>query len=142
VHSFAARNIEFLDPQPVDKLRSLMQHARAFVFAAEEDFGITPVEAQACGTPVITFGKGGALETVRPLGDPRPTGVFFEQQDAASLIGAVERFEAHQDAFEPAACCLNAQRFSVPRFREEFASFVADRLREFSRPETAWPIPA
>jgi glycosyltransferase involved in cell wall biosynthesis len=119
-----------------------MQHARAFVFAAEEDFGITPVEAQACGTPVIAFGKGGALETVRPLGHPQPTGLFFEQQDAASLVTAVENFEKNRDCFTPRSCSQNAQQFSVSRFREQFASFVATRSREFRNRETAWPIPA
>lgn len=142
VHSYAARNIEFLEPQPIDKLKALMQRARAFVFAAEEDFGITPVEAQACGTPVIAFGKGGALETVRPLGQAKPTGVFFEQQDARHLIEAVDEFEANRFAFEPSCCCENAQRFSVPRFRAEFSAFVSERLREFNRHESAWPIPA
>ncbi len=142
VHSFGAGNIEFLDPQPIEKLKLLMQHARAFVFAAEEDFGITPVEAQACGTPVIAFGKGGVLETVRPLGDPKPTGVFFERQDVACLLSAVERFESNREAFEPVNCCQNAQRFSVPRFRQEFSAFVADRLSEFNRRDAAWSIPA
>jgi glycosyltransferase involved in cell wall biosynthesis len=142
VRSFASPNIEFLDPQPVDRLKALMQHARAFVFAAEEDFGITPVEAQACGTPVIAFGKGGALETVRPLGHPQPTGLFFEQQDAASLVTAVENFEKNRDCFTPRSCSQNAQQFSVSRFREQFASFVATRSREFRNRETAWPIPA
>lgn len=70
-----------------------MQSARAFVFAAEEDFGIIPVEAQACGTPVIAFGKGGALETVRPLGIEEPTGIFFKEQNIASLHEAVSEFE-------------------------------------------------
>jgi glycosyltransferase involved in cell wall biosynthesis len=142
VRLFASPNIEFLEPQPLDRLKALMQHARAFVFAAEEDFGITPVEAQACGTPVIAFGKGGALETVRPLGQPQPTGLFFDHQDAASLVTAVDRFEANRERFEPRSCSDNAQRFSVPRFREQFASFVSNRLDEFSRRDTAWPIPA
>lgn len=79
-----------------------MQKAKAFVFAAEEDFGITPVEAQACGTPVIAFGKGGALETIRPYGVEKSTGIFFQSQQIDSIIGAVNLFEAKRDQF-----CLN-----------------------------------
>lgn len=58
-------------------MQNYMRNAKAFVFAAEEDFGITPVEAQACGTPVIAYGKGGALETIRPIGVDMATGIFF-----------------------------------------------------------------
>ncbi|WP_237700403.1 glycosyltransferase [Acidithiobacillus ferrivorans] len=81
-------------------LRDYLQRARAFVFAAEEDFGIAPLEAQACGTPIIAFSKGGALETIIPLPEaecaasaPAPTGVFFYEQSVAAIIAAVERFE-------------------------------------------------
>ncbi|MGE4530468.1 MAG: glycosyltransferase family 4 protein, partial [Acidithiobacillus sp.] len=70
IRSKAGANIQFLGYQPFDVLRDYMQRAKAFVFAAEEDFGITPVEAQACGTPVIAYGRGGALETVRGIGSP------------------------------------------------------------------------
>ncbi|WP_126475233.1 glycosyltransferase, partial [Klebsiella pneumoniae] len=76
----AASNIEILGYQPDQVLHDYMRRAKAFVFAAEEDFGITPVEAQACGTPVIAYGKGGVLETVRPYGISNPTGLFFERQ--------------------------------------------------------------
>jgi glycosyltransferase involved in cell wall biosynthesis len=76
IRSMARRNISFLGYQPTDILAGYLQRARAFVFAAEEDFGITLVEAQACGTPVIAFGKGGALEIVRGLDQAEPTGVF------------------------------------------------------------------
>ena len=65
IQEIAGDNVQLLGYQPDDVLRKYMQHAKAFVFAAEEDFGITPVEAQACGTPVIAYGRGGALETVR-----------------------------------------------------------------------------
>ena len=102
-----------------------MQRARAFVFAAEEDFGITPVEAQACGTPVIAFAKGGALETVsghRGVGSQ--TGGFFFEQSAEAIAGAVREFEANQSAFDPLACRRNAARFSVRRFLDEFRFLV------------------
>ena len=97
-----------------------MQRAKAFVFAAEEDFGIVAVEAQACGTPVIAYGKGGALETVIPLGEANPTGVHFEQQSVPSLLAAVDRFESQCALIKPAACRVNAERFSAANFRHAF----------------------
>ncbi|MEK9495815.1 glycosyltransferase family 4 protein [Photorhabdus sp. P32] len=124
-------NITLLGYQPFDVLKSHMQRAKAFVFAAEEDFGITPVEAQACGTPVIAFGKGGALETVRPLGNDNPTGLFFEEQNVTSLCSAVKRFERHTSLIQPQSCRKNAERFSEARFAQEFASFVEDKWQQF-----------
>jgi len=130
VRAKAGRNVELLGHQSRAALVELMQGARAFVFAAEEDFGIMPVEAQACGTPVIAYGKGGALETVNGLGSPRATGVFFPRQDAASVIAAVERFEAHAGDFLPSSCRANAERFSTQRFVQEFAEYVTRRWAE------------
>ncbi|WP_047682715.1 MULTISPECIES: glycosyltransferase family 4 protein [Xenorhabdus] len=124
-------NITLLGYQPFEELRSHMQRAKAFVFAAEEDFGITPVEAQACGTPVIAFGKGGALETVRPLGNDKPTGLFFEEQNVESLCSAVEHFEHNISQFHPQFCRKNAERFSEARFSQEFTSFVENKWQEF-----------
>ncbi|HCD7389886.1 TPA: glycosyltransferase, partial [Klebsiella pneumoniae] len=77
IRKIAGANIEILGFQPNDVMEEYMMDAKAFVFAAEEDFGITPVEAQACGTPVIAFGKGGVLETIKNLGQEEPTGLFF-----------------------------------------------------------------
>jgi glycosyltransferase involved in cell wall biosynthesis len=77
IKSKASKNIEILGYQPNSVMQEHMKNAKAFVFAAEEDFGITPVEAQACGTPVIAYGKGGALETVRPLGQIMLLGYFL-----------------------------------------------------------------
>ncbi|WP_205195468.1 MULTISPECIES: glycosyltransferase family 4 protein [unclassified Burkholderia] len=119
-----APNVTLLGYQPNDVLVSYMQRARAFVFAAEEDFGIAPVEAQACGTPVIAYGRGGALETVIESEDrQRRTGVFFHRQTVEDVIDAVERFEA-LGPFDPVACRANAQRFAAERFREAFAEVV------------------
>ena len=119
----AGPNIEFMGYQPREVLRQKLRQARALVFAAKEDFGILPVEAQACGTPVIAYGAGGALESVRGLDEAadgeRPTGLFFAEQTVASLTEAVERFEANAAAFSPAACRANALRFSAERFRAE-----------------------
>jgi glycosyltransferase involved in cell wall biosynthesis len=127
VKAKAGPNVEILGYQPFARLKELMQGAAAFVFAAEEDFGITPVESQACGTPVIAFGKGGALETVRGLGEcTQPTGVFFARQDVGSIQGAVARFNTERDSILPSNCRENAMRFSVSEFRAKYSAFVQE----------------
>ena len=125
-----AANIEYLGFVEDAGLVSLMQNAKAFVFAAEEDFGIIPVEAQACGTPVIAYGRGGSLETINGLGSESPTGVFFAEQSTAAVIAAVAQFEA-QTVITPENCRQNALRFSVSRFRTEFTQFVEQKYQEF-----------
>lgn len=132
-----ARNVELRGHLPQRELRDLMQRARAFVFAAEEDFGIVSVEAQACGTPVIAFGRGGSLETVRGLDERAPTGVFFAEQSVDALCAAVLRFERSEADLTSAACRANAERFSVQRFRADFAALAAARWSEFARAEPA-----
>ena len=130
--ALAAPNVQILGYQPDAVLRDHMQRAKGFVFAAEEDFGIAPLEAQACGTPVIAFGKGGALETVRGQKAERPTGVFFEEQTVDALCEAVERFEAlAPGVITPEACRQNAERFSVARFRKEFSELVSTKWDAF-----------
>lgn len=128
LRGIATSNIELCGYQPFEQLKSKMQQAKAFVFAAEEDFGITPVEAQACGTPVIAFGKGGALETVVDADNElQATGVFFEEQTESSLISAVERFESLPFKMQPVVCRRNAERFSEERFRKNFEQLVTNR---------------
>jgi glycosyltransferase involved in cell wall biosynthesis len=124
VKSRAGRNIELLGYQPFEVLRSYMQRARAFVFAAVEDFGIMPVEAQACGTPVIAYRKGGVMETVRGLGHEMPTGVFFDAQTATALQQALQHFEQEEASFQPAIIRKNALYFSEAHFREGFHQVV------------------
>jgi glycosyltransferase involved in cell wall biosynthesis len=126
IRAKATPNVRLMGYQPFSVLRDHMQRAKAFVFAAEEDFGITPVEAQACGTPVIAFGKGGALETVRGLDmvGSVPTGVFFNEQSVPSIVNAVERFETSQTQFVPAAIRQHAEQFSVANFRTAYTAFV------------------
>ena len=125
----AGPNIELLGYQPFAALQDYMGRARGFVFAAEEDFGIVPVEAQACGTPVIAYGKGGVLETVRGLDHPTPTGVFFDHQDPGALLEALDRFEAHRAHFSPAVLRQNAERFSPQQFRKRFTKAVEWALK-------------
>ncbi|WP_230976310.1 glycosyltransferase [Pseudothauera nasutitermitis] len=126
VQRMASPNVEVLGYQPFEVLKDYMQRAKAFVFAAEEDFGIAPVEAQACGTPVIAFAKGGALETVVD----GVTGVFFSEQTEASIMAAVDRFERE---FQPDADAIrrNACIFSTEHFRSEFQAFVEQKCAEF-----------
>lgn len=126
VKAAATPNIQVLGYQPFDVLKDHMARARAFVFAAEEDFGIIPVEAQACGTPVIAYGRGGARETV-VAGE---TGVFFDEQNEASLQAAVGRFES-DFAFDPWRIRQNAERFSTVVFQERFKAFVESHCQEF-----------
>lgn len=131
VKAKAQRNIEVLGYQPTDILRRYMQGARAFIFAALEDFGITPVEAQACGTPVIAFSGGGSLETIRGLDYIYPTGVFFGDQSVEAIVAGVKLFEANERKIRPTACRQNAERFSAQRFCLEFARFVDESWRAF-----------
>lgn len=132
IKSKAKGNIEILGYQPNNIMQKHMQNAKAFVFAAEEDFGITPVEAQACGTPVIAFGKGGVLETIIPEGNQSPTGVFFDTQEPGSIIESVNKFESMQDLFEPIECRRNAEKFSEERFRTEINTYIRDKWTKFN----------
>lgn len=127
----AGPNVTLMGYQPFEVLRDHLQRAKAFVFAAEEDFGILPVEAQACGTPVIAFGKGGALETVRGQMEDQPTGVFFPEQTAQAIQSAVRFFEEMEGRFSPIQCRANAERFSMERFCREYRSFVMAAWDEF-----------
>ncbi|NHO30962.1 glycosyltransferase [Acetobacter fallax] len=113
------------------ELLTLMQQARAFVFAAEEDFGITLVEAQACGTPLITYGRGGALDIVREEGDPDGvSGVLFREQTAASIAEAVGRFETIREQVTTENCRGNSLRFSREAFQGHIESLAARLLDE------------
>jgi glycosyltransferase involved in cell wall biosynthesis len=116
----ARENIVFLGSQPFPVLREHYQKCRALIFPGIEDFGITPLEAQASGRPVIAYGVGGVLETVRD----GVTGLFFREQTWESLQGAVDLFESTTTRFDPAACRQQAERFSPERFRDELSAFL------------------
>lgn len=130
VKAKAKGNIQILGYQSFEVLKDYMQRAKGFVFAAEEDFGITPVEAQACGTPVITYGKGGATETVLDLNHEKPTGLFFKEQTVEGIIEKINEFEQSYDKFIPSNCRENAIRFSPERFRKEIKSIVEEKYKE------------
>ncbi|WP_128548438.1 glycosyltransferase family 4 protein [Larkinella soli] len=127
IKRLATRNVELVGYQPEDSLSRYMREAKAFIFAAEEDFGITPVEAQACGTPVLAFGRGGVLESVVD----GKTGLFFDRQEAVSLTECVKRFERTADRFDPVSISRHAQKFSNENFRLEFERFIKARLQEW-----------
>ena len=131
IRAKAGPNVTLMGYQPFEVLRDYLQRAKAFVFAAEEDFGILPVEAQACGTPVIAFGKGGAMETIRGQTDDRPTGVFFAEQTPASIHKAVSIFEGMRDRITPEQCRENGLRFSTERFRHDYHEFVVAAWQSF-----------
>lgn len=131
VRAAAGPNVEMVGQVSRERLRELLRGARAFVFAAEEDFGIAPLEAQACGVPVIAYGRGGAMETVRGLEHAAPTGVHFGQQTAEAIAAAVREFESRE--FSREACRENALRFSESRFRNEMGAFVEREWRAFAQ---------
>jgi glycosyltransferase involved in cell wall biosynthesis len=138
LQSLAGPMVHFLGWQPDEVIRDHLRRCRALLFPGEEDFGIVPVEAMACGAPVIAFGRGGATETVVPPGARRsggavePTGLWFQEQTASCLAAALEEFEARPRAFDPAAARRQAQRFNQRRFAEEFFAYLDAVLR----PET------
>jgi glycosyltransferase involved in cell wall biosynthesis len=127
----AKKNIEFFGWQSDEKVRNYYRGCRAFIFPGEEDFGIAPVEAQACGSPVIAYARGGILESVVPFPQENPTGIFFNHPTPESLITAVELFERKMDQFDSRLTRENALRFDKKRFREEMSSFIESRYREF-----------
>lgn len=122
----ARGNVDFLGYVPDDQLREVVGYARAFIFAAEEDFGISVVEAQASGTPVLCYGKGGALDSVVD----QKTGLHFSEQTAANIVDAVRRFEARMGSFDPLEIRAHAQRFNPQQFQQQFQRFVTARWRE------------
>jgi glycosyltransferase involved in cell wall biosynthesis len=122
----AAKNIKFLGWQEDSILKDHYSRARALIFPGEEDFGITPVEAQASGTPVIGLGRGGLLETVID----GKTGILFYSQDTESLIEAIKKFEDMENSFDRPAIRKNSERFDVSVFKKKMESFISEKYTE------------
>ena len=127
-----AENIKLLGYQSDEVVSDYLSRAKGFIFAAEEDFGIIPVEAMMHGTPVIAYGKGGALESVSD-NEINPSGIFFQQQNPTSIISTLNTFEENIANYTSENCIDNAKRFSAERFRDEFKNFVAEKLELFNQ---------
>jgi glycosyltransferase involved in cell wall biosynthesis len=127
----AGPNVTFAGFVSDAHLRELMGTARAFVFAAEEDFGIIVVEAQSEGAPVLALGRGGARETVSAA-PGHPTGMFFDSTDPKAIAQCVRAFVAQEKSFSRADCRARAEEFSAERFRREFMAFVDSQMGTFT----------
>ena len=134
LRAIAQPNVQILGSQPNSVVEELMAAAKAFVYSACEDFGIALVEAQACGTPVIAYGAGGALETVQDIRQhPQTgTGLLFSSQTEAALIEAVQTFETYQSQFDAATVRSHALKFAPNIFQERYQSFVQQCLEQFN----------
>lgn len=131
VRRVAGPNVDLMGYQSFEVLKDHMQRAKAFIYAAEEDFGIVPVEAQACGTPVIAFGKGGVTETVKSLtnSDSGPTGILFNSQDVDSLCEAIKYFEKVQNIFNAQKIRKNAELFCRKNFIKNFQLYLGEEVK-------------
>lgn len=150
IRKLAQPNVQILGFCDDTVVEQYMTRAKAFVYAACEDFGIALVEAQACGTPVIAYGAGGALETIQDIRQypDSGTGLFFQTQSIAALVEAVKSFEALKGAFSPERSRLNAALFAPKMFSDHYLTFL-ERCYEdyqsrfspskFQFPERYWP---
>lgn len=127
LNKIAHKNVELLGYVSKEVVKEHLQNAKAFVYAAEEDFGIVPVEAQACGTPVICYAKGGLLETVIN----NETGVYFYEQTEKAVQEAVNEME--KSTFDPKLIRNNALKFSTQRFEKEIKEFVQEKYSNFKK---------
>jgi glycosyltransferase involved in cell wall biosynthesis len=127
LEAIAGPTVRFIGRVPDDQLGDLLASCRAFVFPGYEDFGITPVEAQAAGRPVIAYAAGGALDTIVE----GETGLFFHEQTPEALADAIRRIDTME--FDPAAMRRNAERFSADRFKRELGAFIDEKWQEFHR---------
>lgn len=133
IQRMAPANVTILGYQATEVVIDYLQRCRAFIFAAQEDFGIAPVEAQACGAPVIAFDGGGTAETIRGLNRSQPSGVHFDQQTASSLRRAIAQFEEAEGSISGANCRAQAERFSSRRFHTQLVGHVLELTQTASR---------
>lgn len=128
IRQLARDNIQILGAVSDQIVADYMSKAKAFIYAACEDFGIALVEAQACGTPVIAFGAGGALETVRDIREDsqQGTGLFFAEQSPQSLLEAVQEFINYSDKINPENCRQQSGKFTPEVFRNAYSLFIEE----------------
>jgi glycosyltransferase involved in cell wall biosynthesis len=137
LRGLAGPTVQFLGYLPDEAVHENYAHCRALLFPGEEDFGMVPVEAHSFGRPVIAYGRGGALETVKGFfvgGPPQPesaTGVFFGEQSVQSLVEAIQVFESVEPQFSPAFIRAQAVSFDVSRFQKEMGEFVLEKMSRF-----------
>jgi glycosyltransferase involved in cell wall biosynthesis len=127
IKRIASPNVEILGYKSGEEFKTLLQKAKAFVFAAEEDFGITVVEAMACGTPVIAFNKGGTAETVID----EQTGILFDSQTAESIKNAILKFEYLKNTFKPHQISRYTKKFSRDIFEKNIKEYVEQKSLNF-----------
>lgn len=131
----SSQNISFLGAITDEEMRVWLQKAKAFIYMAHEDFGILPVEAQAAGTPVIAYGKGGCKETVLE----GITGMLFPDQTPESLLEALELFEKNEDKWDSSKIRSHARLFSTQVFKQKFHAFVTEKYEQFKKDENIHP---
>jgi glycosyltransferase involved in cell wall biosynthesis len=131
--AIAGPTIEFLGRVADAELGPLYANCRAFLFAADEDFGIVPVEAQSFGRPVVAYGHGGSLETVRADREPGcNTGIFFPEQSVEAVVQAIRNFEQREAEFSPTEIQKHARQFDTSIFQQRFKAFVDNAMLEQS----------
>lgn len=133
LRNMAGKTVQILGRQPDEVVREYYQKCKAFLFPGEEDFGMTPLETQSCGRPVIAFGKGGALETVVE----GKTGMFFKEQTVECLMDAIRMFQIKE--FSKEDCIENARQYSVEEFKRKMQEEITMRYREFQK-EKQWEV--
>jgi glycosyltransferase involved in cell wall biosynthesis len=138
IRAVAKSNITFLGSVDDETVKKYMSHAKAFVYAACEDFGIAIVEAQACGTPVIAYDGGGATETVIDIRKDaqKGTGILFSPQTVEGLLEAIKTFNILEKEFQPETNRLHAQQFSPEVFKQEYLAFFDHCWQNFEPKKT------
>jgi glycosyltransferase involved in cell wall biosynthesis len=132
--SMAKSNVEFLGWQPDDVVADCYSKCRALIFPGEEDFGIVPLEAMACGRPVIAYGRGGILETIIPYDQQSqsdggtPTGLYFYEGSVDSLIDAVDRFCSIEREFDPEAIRSHSLQWDREIFKEKIKKNIFKKM--------------